>query len=59
MFLVSYPILSLDQIGVELEDPFSPQRMGHLPLDEITGKLEANLLALLGDEARLGVEHLA
>jgi ion channel-forming bestrophin family protein len=47
MFLVSYPILSLDQIGVELENPFSPRRMGHLPLDEITAKIEKNLLALL------------
>jgi putative membrane protein len=47
MFLVSYPILSLDQIGVELENPFSAQRMGHLPLDEITTKIEANVLALV------------
>jgi putative membrane protein len=50
MFLVSYPILALDQIGVELENPFSAQRMGHLPLDELTTKIEANLLALLGEE---------
>jgi ion channel-forming bestrophin family protein len=47
MFLVAYPILALDQIGVELENPFSPRRMGHLPLDEITAKIEKNLLALL------------
>jgi putative membrane protein len=51
MFLVSYPILSLDQIGVELENPFSAQRMGHLPLDEITAKIEANVLAMLGESA--------
>jgi putative membrane protein len=47
MFLVAYPILSLDQIGVELENPFSARRMGHLPLDELTAKIEANLLALV------------
>ncbi len=54
IFLVSYPILSLDQIGVELENPFSTRRMGHLPLDEITAKIEKNLLALLGDNPVAG-----
>jgi putative membrane protein len=48
--LVAYPILSLDQIGVELQNPFSPRRMGHLPLDEITTKIERNLLALLEEQ---------
>src|SRR5206468_503101 len=47
--MVAYPILSLDQIGIELQDPFSTRRMGHLPLDEITAKIEANLKAFLGD----------
>ena len=51
VFMVAYPILSLDQIGVELENPFSAQRMGHLPLDELTAKIEKNLLALLGESA--------
>jgi putative membrane protein len=46
---VAYPILALDQIGIELENPFSIRRMGHLPLDEITAKIETNLLALLED----------
>jgi len=48
--LVAFPILSLDQIGVELENPFSTQRLGHLPLDEITNKIEHNLRALLAEE---------
>jgi putative membrane protein len=48
--LVSYPILALDQIGVELQDPFSRRRLSHLPLDEICRTIEGNLLALL--EAR-------
>jgi putative membrane protein len=47
VFLVAYPILSLDQIGIELQNPFNTQNMGHLPLDQITAKLESNLLALL------------
>jgi ion channel-forming bestrophin family protein len=48
--LVAYPILSLDQIGLELQNPFSTRNMGHLPLDEITSKIEGNLLALLKED---------
>lgn len=47
--LVAYPILALDQIGTELQNPFSVHNMGHLPLDEISMKIEKNLLALLED----------
>jgi putative membrane protein len=49
VFLVSYPILALDQIGIDLQNPFVKQNMGHLPLDEITAKIEGNLLALLAE----------
>jgi putative membrane protein len=45
--LVAYPVLGLDQIGVELQNPFSPRGMSHLPLDQITDTIEENLLALL------------
>jgi ion channel-forming bestrophin family protein len=48
--LVAYPILSLDQIGMELQDPFSEDNINHLPLDELCTKIERNLLALLQDE---------
>jgi putative membrane protein len=48
--LVAYPILSLDQIGMELQDPFSEANINHLPLDELCSKIERNLLALLQDE---------
>ena len=48
--LVAYPILSLDQIGMELQNPFSTANIGHLPLDELCTKIERNLLALLDDE---------
>jgi putative membrane protein len=47
--LVAFPILALDEIGVELQDPFSKDRLNHLPLDEICANLDRNLLALLGD----------
>jgi ion channel-forming bestrophin family protein len=51
--LVAYPILSLDQIGVELQKPFSPKSLNHLPLDEITARIETDLLALLAQNHHL------
>lgn len=51
--LVSYPVLALDQIGLELQRPFALNSLNHLPLDEITGRLEETLLAILVEgEAR-------
>ncbi|MBS0266017.1 MAG: hypothetical protein JSS02_29060 [Planctomycetes bacterium] len=44
---VAYPIMALDQIGFELQQPFSVRRVGHLPLDQITQTIEQNLLQLL------------
>jgi putative membrane protein len=48
--LVAYPLLAIDQIGIELQNPFSQARLSHLPLDEICETIETNVLALL-DEA--------
>ena len=45
--LVAYPFLSLDQIGVELENPFSTSNLSHLPLDDISATIERNLLDVL------------
>lgn len=45
--LVAYPMLGLDQIAVELENPFSPAKLGHLPLDAICETIESNVLALV------------
>jgi ion channel-forming bestrophin family protein len=44
--LIAYPVLSLDQIGVELENPFSAANLDHLPLDDITATIQRNLAAL-------------
>lgn len=44
--LVAYPLLSLDQIGVDLQNPFSKLRLSHLPLDDISLAIENNLLAI-------------
>jgi putative membrane protein len=47
-FMVAYPILELDVIGTELQNPFNGRNLGHLPLDEICATIEANVLALAG-----------
>jgi putative membrane protein len=45
--LVAYPLLCLDQIGIELENPFSTGNLSHPPLDELSATIERNLLAML------------
>jgi putative membrane protein len=45
--MVAFPILALDDIGAELENPFSLDRLNHLPLNEICENLERNLMSLL------------
>jgi putative membrane protein len=45
--LVSYPILALDEIGDFLQAPFSVRSLNHLPLDDICGTIEEDLLAML------------
>jgi putative membrane protein len=51
--LVAYPLLAIDQIAVQLENPFSPKNLSHLPLDSICETIEGNLLALLEEEEAL------
>jgi len=50
VMLVAYPLLSLDQIGVELQNPFSAKRLSHLPLTDICGNIQTNLMTALEDE---------
>lgn len=45
--LVAYPIISLDQIGIDLQNPFAKSNLGHHPLGEISATIEANLFSLL------------
>lgn len=44
--LVAYPLISLDQIGVELQNPFSGSNLNHLPLRSIVNTIQDNLLGL-------------
>jgi putative membrane protein len=45
--LVAYPLISLDQIGIELQNPFSRKNLSHLPIGEISTTIETNLQGLL------------
>ncbi|WP_373047142.1 bestrophin family protein [Vulgatibacter sp.] len=47
--LVAYPLLAIDEIAVELQDPFSESNLSHLPLEQICKTIEGNLLALLAE----------
>jgi ion channel-forming bestrophin family protein len=46
-FLVAYPLLSLDRIGIELQNPFSIKNLSHLPLQTICDTIKLQCLALL------------
>lgn len=54
--VVAYTLLGVDQIAVELENPFSTENLSHLPLDDISRAIETNLLGLL-DLARAPAER--
>jgi putative membrane protein len=47
--VVAYVFLAIDQIGIELQYPFSERSLSHLPLDDICRTIQANLLALLAE----------
>jgi putative membrane protein len=44
--LATYPLFSLDEIGAELQSPFSPRNLSHLPLDAICKTITNNILGL-------------
>jgi ion channel-forming bestrophin family protein len=50
---VAYTLISLDQIGVELQNPFSQANLSHLPLGEISANIEKNLSGLLKASERI------
>lgn len=47
IMLVGYPLVSLDQIGIELQNPFYKSSLNHLPLDEIAASIEKTLREML------------
>jgi putative membrane protein len=51
-FLVAYPLLSLDRIGIELQNPFDTKNLSHLPLHTICDSIKLHCLALLEQTQR-------
>jgi putative membrane protein len=47
VMMMAYPLLSLDRIGMELQNPFDTRRLDHLPLDDLCRTIERNLMELL------------
>ena len=45
--LAAYPLFSLDEIGAELQNPFSSRNLSHLPLDGICRTIAGNVMGLL------------
>jgi putative membrane protein len=56
VMVVAYPLLSLDQIGIELQSPFARDRLSHLPLDEISTNIENNIRCFRHDPG-VGCSH--
>jgi len=53
--LAAYPLFSLDEIGAELQNPFSPRNLSHLPITSICAAIEQNVLSLENDGAAEGM----
>ena len=48
--LTAYPLFSLDQIGIELQNPFAKENLSHLPIGMICSKIEKQVLSLEPEE---------
>jgi putative membrane protein len=59
IMLLAYPLVSLDRIGMELQNPFDRNRLDHLPLDRICMTIEGNLMELLNAYSAPGESPLA
>lgn len=44
--IVAYAMFSLDQIGLELQNPFSHENLSHLPLNDICQNIEKNIMEI-------------
>lgn len=51
VMLLALPMLSLDRIGMELQNPFDTRRIDHLPLDAICHTIERNLMEVLKNDS--------
>ena len=54
--IVAYPLLAIDQIGIELQNPFVTRNLCHLPLDEICETIERNVTGMLQDQRAMSLD---
>lgn len=45
--LVAYALLSLDQIGIELQNPFALENLSHLPLNDICKTINQDIVEII------------
>jgi putative membrane protein len=50
--MVAYPLMALDRISAELQNPFARTNLSHLPLDDISATIEKNVTGLLAGSPR-------
>lgn len=48
--IVAYALFSLDQIGIELQNPFFVDNLSHLPLNDICNTIKANIAEIADHE---------
>ncbi len=48
--VVSYAFFSLDQIGIELQNPFAVDNLSHLPLNDICGAIKKDVAEIVNRE---------
>lgn len=47
--LAAYPLFYLDELGAELQNPFSPRNLSHLPLKSICMMIQSNVKMLVSE----------
>jgi putative membrane protein len=47
--LAAYPLFYLDELGAELQNPFSPRNLSHLPLKSICIMIQSNVKMLVSE----------
>ncbi len=57
--IVAYPLLAIDRIGVELQNPFVTRNLCHLPLDDICETIERNVTGMLQDQRAIRLDPAA
>jgi putative membrane protein len=53
--LIAYPILSVEQIGAELQNPFVTRSLSHIDLEQLCASIERSILGVAADIA--GARH--